>query len=33
MAAQHIGDVISILHQSAHHAFDPDALLKVRKWK
>lgn len=29
LAAQQIGDVISILHDTTHHAFDPDALLKV----
>lgn len=29
LAAQNIGDVISILHNITHHAFDPDELLKV----
>ncbi|KAH9323591.1 hypothetical protein KI387_018230, partial [Taxus chinensis] len=29
LAAEQVGDVISILRHSAHHAFDPDALLKV----
>ena len=29
LAAQNIGDVISILHNTTHHAFDPDELLKV----
>eukprot|EP00252_Welwitschia_mirabilis_P000883 TRINITY_DN10875_c0_g2_i1.p1 TRINITY_DN10875_c0_g2~~TRINITY_DN10875_c0_g2_i1.p1 ORF type:complete len:362 (+),score=59.89 TRINITY_DN10875_c0_g2_i1:144-1088(+) len=29
LAAQYVGDVISILQDATHHAFDPDALLKV----
>jgi hypothetical protein len=29
LAAQNIGDVINILHNTTHHAFDPDELLKV----
>ena len=29
LAAQNIGDVISILHNTTHHAFDPEELLKV----
>lgn len=29
LAAQNIGDVISILQNTTHHAFDPDELLKV----
>lgn len=29
LAANHVGDIIRILRHTTHHAFDPDALLKV----
>jgi len=29
LTANHVGDIIRILHHTTHHAFDPDALLKV----